>query len=283
MVREDVSMVSPRAGAPKRFAAPWLCALLLVLVLAGLQGCAHPPAGGSAAGESPAAADAADARKRAQIRLELAANYLQLGKTDVALEEVGQALAADPGNADAYHLRGLVYMAQQDWAHAEESLRRAQELKPNDPDILHNYGWLRCQREEYAQADALFQRALATPRYPSRAKTLMSQGLCQERAGQLRQAQETLLHAYEFDAGNPIVGLHLASVIFAQGDASRARFYIRRVNNGQFSDARSLWLGIKIERALRDAQAAEQLAEQLHKRYPESKEALALERGAFDE
>lgn len=259
----------------------WLAAMLLGTALLVLQGCAHqpPPDDGHAAvgTENP------DARKRAHIRLELAANYLQLGKTDVALEETRQALAADPGYADAYHMRGLVYMAMQDWTKAQASLQRARELKPNDADILHNFGWLQCQQQHWDEADVLFKQALAVPGYASRTKTQTAQGICYERAGHLKLAEQTLLHAYEFDARNPAVGYHLASVIFAQGDAQRAQFYIRRVNNGEFSDAASLWLGIKVERALKDGQAMSQLGEQLHRRYPESKEALALSRGAFDE
>jgi type IV pilus assembly protein PilF len=80
-----------------------------------------------------------------------------------------------------------------------------------------------------------------------------------------------------------VAGYHLASVIFARGDAKRAQFYIRRVNNGEFSNAGSLWLGIKVERALREFVAMRQLGDQLRKRFPQSKEALAFERGAFDE
>lgn len=260
----------------------WLAAVLMALALLTLQGCAHPPAAGDADTAASGAANT-DARKRAHIRLELAASYLQSGRTNVALDEARQALAADPTYADAYHLRGLVYMAMQEWTRAQADLDRARELKPNDPDILHNLGWLRCEQKDYDAADALFKQALATPGYAERVKTQAAQGVCYERAGHLKLAHDTLLHAYEFDARNPVVGYHLASVIFAQGDAKRAQFYIRRVNNGEFSDAASLWLGIKIERALKDTEAMGQLAEQLNKRYPSSKEALALGRGAFDE
>ena len=42
---------------------------------------------------STATPSLADANRRAQIRLELAANYFQAGRLDVAMEEVGQALA----------------------------------------------------------------------------------------------------------------------------------------------------------------------------------------------
>ena len=259
----------------------WLVALLLGTALLVLQGCAHQPPPDDA--QTAVGSANPDARKRAHIRLELAANYLQLGKTDVALEETRQALAADPGYADAYHMRGLVYMSMQDWTRAQASLQRARELKPNDADILHNLGWLQCQQQHWDEADALFRQALATPGYASRIKTQTAQGICHERAGHLKLAEQALLQAYEFDARSPVVGYDLASVTFAQGDAQRAQFYIRRVNNSEFSDAASLWLGIKVERALKDGQAMSQLGEQLHRRYPESKEALALSRGAFDE
>ncbi len=252
---------------------------------AGLVGCAHqggPDTSASAAVAASASAET-DVRRRARIRLELAANYLQMGQSGVALEEVQQSIATDPGYADAYHLRGLVYMAMGDLQGAEDSLRRAQSMRPDDPDIMHNYGWLQCQRQQYEQANQLFERALSVPTYAARSKTLMSQGLCYQRAGQVAEAEKTLLRAYEIDAGNPVVGYQLASILLARGDARRAQFYIRRVNNGEFANAMSLWLGVKVERALGDSAAMRQLGEQLHKRFPDAKETAAFDRGAFHE
>jgi len=262
-----------------------LLAACLAVGAAALGGCAHQAGldSGVGAAEPVSASGDTDVRRRARIRLELAANYLQMGQTGVALEEVQQALATDPSYADAYHLRGLVYMALADLQGAEDSLKRAQAMRPNYPDIMHNYGWLQCQRQQYAQANQLFERALASPTYASRSKTLMSQGLCYQRAGQVAEAEKTLLRAYEIDAGNPLVGYQLASILLAREEPKRAQFYIRRVNNGEFSNAASLWLGVKVERALGDSVAMRQLGEQLHKRFPDAKETLAFERGAFHE
>ncbi len=252
--------------------------------MAVLAGCAHSGADGEAgSGDAGATQGESEARRRARIRLELAASYLQRGQADVALEEVRQALAADPGYTDAYHLRGLIQMARGELDQAEQSLRRAQGMKPADPDILHNLGWLQCQRGQYAQADQLFERALAVPTYAARSKTLMSQGICHQRAGQAQLAEQALLRAYELDAGNPLTGYHLAALMFARGESKRAQFYIRRVNNGEFGNAESLWLGIRIERALGDTVAMRQLAEQLRKRFPDARQTHALDKGAFDE
>lgn len=264
----------------------WMSAMCLAVGCLGvLTACSNMPrGGGSANGDSMTTPyDETDVRRRARIRLELAAGYFQRGQNTVALDEVKQVLHTDPSYADAYHLRGLIDMSLGDQASAEENLRRAQGLKPGDPDILHNYGWLQCQRQKFAEAQQLFERALAVPTYASRSRTMMSQGVCYDRAGSAVEAEQAFLRAYELDAANPIVGYNLAALLLRRGEAKRAQFYIRRVNNAEYSNAESLWLGVKVERALRDPVAARQLGDQLRKRFPDSKELLALERGAFDE
>lgn len=227
--------------------------------------------------------DEPETRRRARIRLELAANYFENGQTAVALDEVKQALAADPAYADAFNLRGLIYMQLNNFPQADDSFRRALALRGEDGNVLHNYGWLLCQQQKYKDADQYFARALASPAYTARSKTLMARGLCQSGAGQFAEAEQSLLKAYELDAANPVVGYHLSSLMFRRNELGRAQFYIRRLNNSQFANAESLWLGIKVERAFGDSVAMKQLAEQLRKRFPESSEQMAFERGAFHE
>ena len=227
--------------------------------------------------------DEPETRRRARIRLELAANYFENGQTAVALDEVKQALAADPAYADAFNLRGLIYMQLNNFPQADDSFRRALALRGEDGNVLHNYGWLLCQQQKYKDADQYFVRALASPAYTARSKTLMARGLCQSGAGQFAEAEQSLLKAYELDAANPVVGYHLSSLMFRRNELGRAQFYIRRLNNSQFANAESLWLGIKVERAFGDSVAMKQLAEQLRKRFPESSEQMAFERGAFHE
>ena len=252
-----------------------------------LAGCAgkpgSAPGAASGRGEIMTESDEPDVRKRARIRLELAANYFQQGQTNVALDELKQALVTDPTYADAYNLRALVYMRMNDNALAEDSFRRAMALNPRDGDVLHNYGWLLCQQKRYSESIALFGRAIAMPQYGGQAKTLMTQGICQISAGQAAEGERSLLQSYELDAGNPITGYHLSSALFQRGDLPRAQFYIRRVNNSDLARAETLWLGIKVERSLGNREAMLQLADQLKKRFGQSREAAAYERGAFND
>lgn len=262
-------------------------AIFATLVLCGgvlLAGCAgnRQPAVARNTGDIPTASDQTDVRRRASIRLELASGYFEQGQTTVALDEIKQALLTDPGFADAYNLRGLVYMRLNDLALAEDSFQRAFALSPNDPNVAHNYGWLLCQQTRYAQAEPLFAQALSNPQYGDKAKTWMAQGLCQMRGGQRIEAESSLARAHELDPGNPIPSYNLARLLYARGDYARAQFYIRRLNSSELANAETLWLGVRIERRLGSPQAA-QLAEQLRRRFPQARETLALERGAFDD
>ena len=263
-----------------------LCLLLALLLSKLLTGCANAPAaaqGSDSRADLVTDSDETNARKRARIRVELAMGYLEQGKSTIALDEVKLALAADPDFADAYSLRGLIYMRLNELALAQESFLKALAVRPRDPNILHNLGWLKCQQARYPEALADFSVALASPSYGERAKTYMAQGLCQIRAGQRRDAEQSLLKAYEYDAANPVTGYNLANLLFLNSEFARAQFYIRRLNNSDWANAESLWLGIKVENQLADRVALLQLATQLEKRFPQSKEASAYRRGAFDE
>lgn len=251
-----------------------------------LAGCAsHTGAPGSSGSRADIVteSDEPEVRKRARIRLELAVGYFNQGQTTVALDEVKQSLVIDPTFGDAYNLRGLIYMRLSDPRMAEDSFRRAMALNARDANTLHNYGWLQCQQGRYPEAIQLFTQALADPSYGDRAKTLMAQGLCQARAGQIAEAERSLFRSYELDAANPITGYNLAMLLFQRGDLVRAQFYIRVLNNSELANSESLWLGIKVERRLENREAMMQLADQLRKRFPQSKELSSYDRGAFDE
>lgn len=262
----------------KRRAAAYAGAAMVLLAL---MGCAATSVAPSSATQTQANADGTDDARRARIRMELAANYLQAGQAQIALDEVAQAVAIEPRNADALTLQGLILMNLRDYPAARASLQQSLSLQPNDPRTLHNVGWLECLEGRHAQGLAVLDRALAMPRYGEQAKTLMAKGMCQRQAGDLPAAEATFFRAYELDAGNPLVAYHLADLLYLRKELDRARFYARRLNNGEYANAESLWLGIRVERAIGDNAAVRQLAEQLQRRYPDSKEWQRYEQGAF--
>jgi type IV pilus assembly protein PilF len=281
-----LGMTGPASLRTQRlaYAAAALALLATCLVV---SGCATTSGGdASNAANRPdivTDSDEPDTRKRARIRLELASGYFSEGKTSVALDEIKQALISDPNFSDAHNLRGLIYMRLNDPRLAEESFRRAIALNPRDANASHNFGWLLCQQKRYPESLTYFTKALAVPLYAEQAKTLMAQGVCQVADGQKEAAERSFSRSYELDASNPIAGYNLAALLFERGEVAKSQFYIRRLNNSDYANAESLWLGIKVEHKLGDQVALQQLGGQLKRRYPQSKELAALERGAFDE
>jgi len=251
-----------------------------------LAGCASQQGAPSASGarnDIITESDEPDQRRRARLRFELASGYFEQGQTNVALDEIKQSLATDPTFVDAYNLRGLVYLRLNDVALAEDSFRRALALDPRDAGVAHNYGWLLCQQARYPESFRFFAQAAANPTYSGKAKTLMTQGVCQVRAGLRAEAEQSLMQSYELDAANPVTGYNLASLLYERGDLTRAQFYIRRLNNSDLANAETLWLGIKTERKLNNREAVLQLGDQLKKRFVQSSQAASYEKGAFNE
>lgn len=275
------SSVSVTEPSRARLHFGWLL-MGLALMLA-LGGCAAAGVGRGASVEPMTESDEPESRKRARLRVELAAGYFEQGQTNVALDEIKQALAADPGFGQAYVLRGLVYMRLNDSRLAEESFQRALQINARDPDALHNYGWFLCLQGRHQQAVDHFTRALSSPVYGGQAKTLMAKGVCQVRMGQLTEAESSFARSYELDASSPVTAYNLASLLHRRGENTRAQFYARRLNNSELANAESLWLGVKIERALGERLAVEQLGQQLGRRFPQSLQWSAFQRGAFHE
>jgi type IV pilus assembly protein PilF len=276
-----MTTTAPGSRDPRRRLA-W-AAIGATLLLA-LAGCASTPSGETGGSRDIVTeSDETDARRRARIRMELAIGYFEQGQTNVALDELKQVIASDPTFPDAYNLRGLIYMRLNDLGQADESFRRAVTLNPRDSNVQHNYGWLLCQQGRYDDAQRAFDAAMSNNQYGEGAKTLMTQGLCQAKAGRMAEAERSLLRSYEMDAGNPITGYNLANLLYKRGDLTRAQFYIRRLNNSQLANAETLWLGIRIEHRLHDQVAVNQLAQQLRRRFSQSRETAAYERRAFDE
>ena len=259
----------------------WACLASIICMIA-MTGCSVA-ANSVSDTDILSSSDDAEIRKRARIRLELASNYFESGQVQVALDETKQALATDPSYADAYNMLGLIYMHLNEFNKAEESFRRALNIKSLDPNIAHNYAWLLCVQEKYSEADRYFNIVISSKGYSSLGKTLMAQGLCQLSAKDYKEAEKTLLKSYEIDSLNPIVSYNLAFLLFQRGDFKKSQFYIRRLNNSGISNSETLWLGLKVERVLGDNIAMQQLAEQLRKRFPESRELTLYESKKFND
>lgn len=220
-------------------------------------------------------------RKRANIRMQLAINYYQDGKFNVALDELKHALTLDPNYADAHGVLALVYMELREQGLAEQSFKRALQLEPNNSDLNNNYGWYLCQNGRERESLAYFENALKNPLYRQPAKPLQNAGVCAKKMGDAAASENYFRRSFELDPGGAVAALNLAEIYYGRKDMGRARFYVGQINSTPAATAESLWLGIRIERRLGNRANQEGLQTQLARQFPESREAQLDRRGAY--
>ncbi len=225
----------------------------------------------------------ADARRRADIRVELASAFYADGHAEQALAEVERALAVQPAHAEALGLRGLLLMQRGDSVRAEQSLQKALRIEPDNPRLLNNLGWLLCQSGDPQRGLPYFERALAQREYTSPATALANAGLCSLRAGDTRSAEANLVRAASLDPSLPAAQDGLARLAFARGDHVAARHHIHRVLASREVAPEHFLMAVRIERLLGDRPAEQSLLKQWRRRYPESPQLQAYLRSEADE
>jgi type IV pilus assembly protein PilF len=236
--------------------------------------------------ELATSSDQTGVQKRAEIRLQLAIGYYEQRQFPVALDEVKQALAADPDYADAYGMRALIYMEMGENQLAEDNFNRALKIAPDNPDVMSNYGWFLCQHGHEAQAIPLFDRALANHRYASPVKALNNAGVCSDKLHNAAVAERYFLQAFRLEPANVATNFNLAKLYYQRPDLERAQFYIARVTkpgSNEILAANILWLAAKIGHKTGDVAAVTSLGTQLRRHHAASPEYAAYQRGAFDE
>jgi type IV pilus assembly protein PilF len=272
---------------------PVQLALAIVASAALLSGCAGSGGAAGAGGattsgraELKTLSDQTAAQKRAQIRMQLAISYYQQGQYTVALDEIKQAIAADNDYADAYGVRGLIYMAMGETTLAEDNFLRALKLAPANPELANNYGSFLCQNGRAKQAIPYFEEAMKTRGYNSPHRAMINAGTCSLKLKDNAAAERYLLDALRLVPDDHTVNVNLARVYLERRNMERAGFFIDRVRAGAKTDdlaADVLWLAIRIERKRGDRAAEATLASVLRRQFPGSPEFAAYQRGAFDE
>jgi type IV pilus assembly protein PilF len=223
-----------------------------------------------------------DPRNRAKLHTELASMYYSNGNLGVALEELRAAAKADANYAPAYGMYGLVYMQMKDQTRAEESFERALRLAPSDADINHNYGWFLCQTGREPASVKYFLQAIRNPLYAMPWRSYSAAGVCTMKMNQLKDAEAFFERALKFEPDEPASLVGLGQIRYRQGNIGEARKLVTRYNKLVTPTSESLWLAVRIERRMGERLQEQTFANQLRRRYPDSREFQALQRGQYD-
>jgi len=256
--------------------------LLAVAILA--AGCATPGPDDSALNTNtlPTAGDEDQARARARIHTELAAGYFDLGNMAVALQEVKEALSADSNYGPAYNVAGLIYGRLREDRLAEESFQRALRINPSDYDSHNNYGSFLCERKREREAIHHFTAAVRNPLYRTPDRSYVNAGVCARRSGDVAGATGFFELAIKANPRQPRALYQLADIAYQRGDITEAKSYLASLAQLGADAPEVLWLGLRVARRQGDRNVEASYARQLRRKFPNSREARALNAGQYE-
>lgn len=218
-----------------------------------------------------------DARRRAEAHAALAGEYYQRGNFTVALSETRLAIKDDPSYVPAYNMQALVFMELREDGPAREAFNHALRMSPNNPDVMNNFGWFLCLRDDPKRGLELMQRAAQDTQYSSPEKAYLSAGLCLRRMGRNDEAEQHLRRAVLIRPDMIGALFNLAVLNFERGEMKDAEIYmLRYMRLVSTPNLESLVIGVKIARANNDSSAEQSFLQQLRRRFPDAPQAQEL-------
>ncbi len=247
----------------------------MLVFIAALAGCTTSP------GKSETGEPRTTAENRARIHTELGAAYYGAGQMSVAVQELKEAISADPNYGPAYSQLGLVYMTLKEDALAQQSFERALKIDPTDSSVNNNYGMFLCQRKREKEAMKYFATALKNPLYATPENAYTNAGVCSRMQGDDVKAEEWLRKALALQPNQSQALYQLADLTFKRNELISARTLLNRHMQVSTPSADALWLGARIEQRLGNRSAMSSYGTQLNNRYPGSAQTKAYNEGRF--
>ncbi len=212
----------------------------------------------------------------ALTNLKLGISYMQEGQYEKALEKLNRAREAKPDYPPTYNALGVLYQTLGVDDVAEDNFKMAIKLNPKDSSALNNYGLFLCQSQRFEEADEIFLRAVNNPLYTTPELAYNNAGTCAFNNGQIELAEYYFKEALKRDPGIGPTLIQMSKLSYGQGNYMPARGFLKRYLESNKPSAKSLWLGIMIERELGDKDAVSSYALLLRNQFTESKEAELL-------
>lgn len=244
-----------------RIVQGWI--VLLVLLLA--AGCSSSPKKYESHRDTPA-----------DINAKLGLSYMQQGDYDVALEKLKKALEQDPDSVAAQHYIAELYKQLNNHELAEQHYKKALKLAPDDPAIQNNFGVFLCDRKRYDEAEKHFMLAAKISSYRRPDEAYENAGLCALRIPDAARAEKHFRQALEINPLLPNSLYQMALLNFTAAQYLPARGFLQRYAAFAPPTPQTLWLAVRVERALDNTTLADQYAAELRTKFPQSQEAAEL-------
>lgn len=217
-------------------------------------------------------------QESAAIWVQLGQHYLELGKYEIAKEDLEKALKFDPKSVDAHTVLATLYDRVGDRALAEQHYREAAELRPAAAQENNNYGLYLCKLGKFDLARKHFDIAKADGFYTSRDIVFLNAGTCLLLGNGSKDAAESDFRtAVDLNPKNAQALYQLSSVLYDKNDYFKARAFIQRFEALGQPSPDALLLARNIEIRLGNTDAARDYAQRLREQFPDAAQTRSLD------
>ncbi len=215
----------------------------------------------------------------ASVNIQLAIEYMKIGKLGDSRDFVERALKQDPGNANVQLTAGLVFERLNEMPKAEKAYAAAARIGERDPNIQNNYAGFLCRTGKAAAGEKLFLEVARNPVYQTPEVALVNAGVCVRGIGDVLDAQRYFARALAIRPNMPEAMLQQGDLAMDSGDAAAALDVVQRYLAVNAVTPEVLWLGFRAERKLGDATAAAGYARRVQTEFPNSEQAQLMRSG----
>lgn len=212
--------------------------------------------------------------KALATHIQLGLGYLRENNLDSARFHFTKAADIAPNDAGMLNGRGLLYQLEGEPKLAEESFKKALRADKNFTQARLNYATFLYGKERYEEAYEHYETASDDIGYDRRAVALYGVGISALKIGKKDRALAALKQSALLDRSFAPAHLELASYYFDVEDFTECKKSLTKFEQLSQPSARSLWLGIRIERIFgnKDKESSQVLS--LKNLYPYSPEYL---------
>ncbi|MEP6546965.1 MAG: type IV pilus biogenesis/stability protein PilW [Gammaproteobacteria bacterium] len=215
----------------------------------------------------------------ASTNMQLAIEYLRLGKMTESRDTIERALEQNPASPDVQMTAGLIYERLNDMPKADRAYVTGYKLGKGDPNIQNTYAGYLCRTGKAIEGEKLFVQVASSPLYRTPEVALINAGVCSRSTGDVVDAERYFNKALAIHPNLPEAMLQLGNIAFDRGDAEQTREIVKHYLAVNPPTAEVLWLGFRAERKLGDAVAAAGYARRVQTEYPDSQQAQMMRSG----
>jgi len=202
--------------------------------------------------------------------------YLELGKTDMALEMLESAIDKDPGNYQAVGALAALYESVGMNEKAGENYRAALDLRPEKAAPENNLGRFLCSQGEYERGQTYLQNAADKPMNTRKWVALTNLGICQNMQGDMNEAEKNLRKALKIQPEFAPALLEMERISYKKREYLTAQAFLQRYHAVAPPTAETLWYAVNLAKLSGDKEGAEKYQAELLQKFPNSEQAWKI-------